>query len=1299
MPRERVQRQIDRLLDEAEQAIAARDWARVRDCAQDALRFDPANEDALAFLAAAEREVAAPNPPTPFPRREGGARLAEASDSSLFAADGGEREEHESLPSGVAATVAATPAPTLMLPADLPSAFVGGRYQVRRFLGEGGAKRVFLAYDTQLDREVAFALIRPDRLDAAGLDRIRREAQAMGRLGVHPHIVTVYDLGEDAGQPYIVSQYMAGGDVAELLAVSAEHRLPLAQVLAIGADMCRALAFAHDHGVIHRDIKPANVWLNADGAAKLGDFGVAVALERTRLTQEPMIIGTAAYLSPEQAVGGEVTAQSDLYSLGALLYELVTGRPPFLGVDFLTVISQHISTPPVAPSWLTEHCPPDLDELILRLLAKDPAARPASAADVLAALERIDPTQRSAAHTGAGVNPLDRLARGVFVGRQPELGRLRQAFDEAFAGRGGVVLLVGEPGIGKTRAAQELETYARMRGAQVLWGQSHESSGAPAYWPWTQIGRAWAGANDPAQARELLGSSVAELVRLFPDLARLPGFPTPPPVTDPEAAQFALFDAYAQFIRAVAARTPLVLALDDLHWADKPSLLLLQHLARELARMRVLVVGTYRDTELARTHPLSEALVALNRGAGFTRFVLRGLSKAEVAAYIRATAGIEPSAALDRIYEETEGNPFFLSEVVNLLTQEGTLSKDSLSDIRVPDGVREALGRRLDRISPETNALLQVAAIIGREFTYDTLTLLGERDDDALLRQIEEAVRARVIEEMARPGRYRFTHALMQETLLAELSTTRRVRLHGQVAEALERRWSGRSDARAPRLAQHFMESATLTPRHAAKAVHYAKLAAAQAEAQFAWDEAVRHYEQVLTLISSAEDALGEDEAALLMALGRCARNDGSERVASRALLRAIDQYEARGDGVGMAQATLEAPPIVAPPERVARLAQAAVEALGDREPYLEAQLLAALLSFPLADQLDAAEEARARERLRDLIAAHGFDDVAATIALYDGFRATYRGDPTTGVRLHREAYPVFVRHGRLRDAAFALMGIALGLSCLGQLDEARTAAEEALAYARRHHFRYVEENSITHLADVLSLRCDWAAFDALVEEHAADAAWARAIERSRRALEAGDPVRAVALLPEPAGAFGVPDRSVAIHAWRARVLWEVGEEIQARREYDQMRAALPRSAYAEAFGGVAVSVFALAHLGDALPHLADAAFLAAAEQSVRAVAAAGTAATTYWGECVARQRAMVLLWRGHLDDAEQGLRAALAWCERERCPVEAGRCLQGLAEVAERRGQHAEARRLLEQASAVFEQQGARLYLRQVVT
>ena len=469
-----------------------------------------------------------------------------------------------------------------------------------------------------------------------------------------------------------------------------------------------------------------------------------------------------------------------------LLYELVTGRTPFQGDTPTAVISQHLNTQPVAPSWHSEHCPPLLEDLILQLLEKEPEKRPKDAGAVRAILESVDPAGTSRSHSEPGANPLEQLAGGVFVGREDELRQMHEALDNALTGRGSVVMLVGEPGIGKTGTVQELETYARLRGAEVYWGRTHESSGMPAYWPWVQVGRAWGGVHGvgAGNAPEVAG----ELVRLFPELRQAIPDLVEPERTETEASQFLLFDAYSQFMRAQSRETPWLVVLDDLHWADKPTLQLLQYVARELADMRVLVVGTYRDTELARTHPLSEALAELNRESGFLRVPLRGLSKEEAGAFISKKAGVTPvPSVLDRIHEETEGNPFFLSEVVNLMAEEGTLSAESVADIALPDGVREALGRRLDRLSEEANELLQVAAVVGREFNYETLTLVGEHSDDELLKLLEEGLAARVAEESERPGRYRFSHALMQETLLDELSTTRRVRLHGQM---LEQRWS-----------------------------------------------------------------------------------------------------------------------------------------------------------------------------------------------------------------------------------------------------------------------------------------------------------------------------------------------------------------------------------------------------------------------------------------------------------------------------------------------------------------------------
>ena len=573
MASERLQRQIERLLDEAEYAITQRDWPSVRERAQDVAAIDPDNQEGQAFLAAASRALESPLPAA--------SSLAASSSSSAS-------------------------------PAEKPvirTSFADARYQVKRFLGEGGKKKVFLALDTTLDRDVAFALIKTEGLDDVSRTRIQREAQAMGRLGSHPHIVTVFDLGEETCQPYMVTELMGGGDVERLIEVAPEHRVPLEQAVSIAAETCRGLEFAHSRGIVHRDLKPGNVWLTSDGIAKIGDFGLAVALDRSRLTTEGMMVGTVFYMPPEQAMGGEVTPRSDLYSLGAMLYEMVTGRPLFLGDDSVAIIGQHINTPPVSPTWHNGDCPRPLEALIMCLLAKDPLERPESASDVLAALDAID----LEANVGAqGLAPLhgeehalESLAGGVFVGRQREMGELKACLEDALSGRGRLVTIVGEPGIGKTRTALELATYAGLRQAQVLWGRCYEDQGAPPYWPWVQAVQSYVRDLEPEQLRSDMGAGAAAIAEVVSDVReQLPGLDAPPQL-EPEQARFRLFDSITTFLKNAARRKPLVLVLDDLHWADHPSLLLLEFVARELANARVLVIGTYRDVELSRQHPLS----------------------------------------------------------------------------------------------------------------------------------------------------------------------------------------------------------------------------------------------------------------------------------------------------------------------------------------------------------------------------------------------------------------------------------------------------------------------------------------------------------------------------------------------------------------------------------------------------------------------------------------------------------------------------------------------------------------------
>src|SRR3990172_2097993 len=740
-----------------------------------------------------------------------------------------------------------TPAPSVALPA----AFAGGRYQVQRFLGEGGRKRVYLAHDERLDRDVAIAIIKTEGLDQEGLSRVRHEAQAMGRLGDHPNIVTVHDIGDDEGQPYIVSQYMAGGDLEGLLREAEGHRLPTDQAVRIANQIRQALEYAHDRGVIHRDLKPGNIWLTEDGTAKLGDFGLAVALDRSRVTMAGMMLGTVAYMPPEQALGRQADGRSDLYSLGCVLYEMLTGRPPFLGDDTVAIISQHINTAPVAPTWHNPEVPRALEALIMRLLAKNPDGRPESAAVMREALNAIATTASTVTQRAVQeeANPLDRLAGGVFVGREKEMDELRAGLEDALSGRGRLLMLVGEPGIGKTRTSEEFATYAGLRNAQVLWGRCYEGEGAPAYWPWVQVIRSFVHDRDPAALMSEMGPGAADIAQVVSEVREgRPGLPAPPAL-EPEQARFRLFDSITTFLKNASKGQPIVLVLDDLHWADKPSLLLLQFLARELRGARLLVLATYRDVELRREHPLSDALGELARAGLSQRILLRGLTEQDVARFIEITAGMRPPQALgDAVYRETEGNPFFVNEIVRLLVADGRLDRPEEVkswSVTIPQGVREVVGRRLNHLSKECNGVLTVASVIGREFGVDALERVSDVSDDRLLEVLEEAVGARVVAEVPRSaGRYSFSHALIRETLYEELSTTRRVRLHRQIGEALEGLYATNPEPHLAELAYHFSEGAQ--GGDVEKAIDYAVRAGDRAAALLAHEDSVHQYEMAL---------------------------------------------------------------------------------------------------------------------------------------------------------------------------------------------------------------------------------------------------------------------------------------------------------------------------------------------------------------------------------------------------------------------------------------------------------------------
>lgn len=1246
---ERMQRRLGTFLDRAETASDSRDWSAVAEHARAALAIEADNADALTFLRMAE------------------ANLGPSSTASAAAP-------------APAVSEANAPAPPPAAP-EVPESFAGGRYAVRRFLGEGGKKRVFLGHDQLLDRDVAFALIKTEGLDDVGRERITREAQAMGRMGTHPHMVSVFDLGEEKGAPYIVTELMGGGDVEGELE-KAGGPLDVSRSLEIAKGVARGLAFAHERGIVHRDLKPGNVWLTSDGVAKIGDFGLAVAEGRSRLTQHGLMVGTFGYMPPEQALGNEATAKSDLYSLGCMLYELVTGKQPFTGDTPTSVISQHLNTPPVAPSWHTEHCPPALEDLILALMAKDPATRPASAQAVLAELERIDPDQRSRSHSDSAANPLDRLARGVFVGRERELERLRTALDGALAGRGSLVMLVGEPGIGKTRTTQELETYARMRGAKVLWGRTAETAGAPPYWPWVQAARDYREQTEEEVRRRQYEPFALDLQRILPALSDL--FPNLPPPPDAESAegQFRLYDALSSFLRSVSTETPLLVVLDDLHWADQATLNVLTHLTRDLGRARILVLGTYRDTDLDRRHPLSTALAELNREDLFTRIPLRGLSLAETTDYISRTAGATPTPVLaQRIFEETEGNPFFLSEVVNLITEEGSLTS-TRADVQIPEGVRQALGRRLDRLSDDANALLTTLSVAGRRFDHAVALALSEHDDSTTLRLLEEALRARVLEEAGVAGRYQFSHALMQETLLEELSAARRLLLHGRIAEALLAVYGEADRDHLAELAEHYAESAVLNPAHGALAVRYRKRAAESAGSALAWDEAARLYEKCIELVQAAPDHHGENEGHLWLALARAQARSAN--------------FRSVGDTVGRAAALLAAdraslvetltdiiPPVVAIGTQLVVAAGIEPNWVSAGDPLTSYRVLG-LLAYraALTGDDDGADSFGAQARA--LQEATGFGDSRVELILGASDVRTLVSRGRLEAALARSDALRLLAEEAGAVPIWAVMHWLVSVN-LGDFDGYVTGMQRTVTAHRTAGDRSVADN----LAAVILL-AEWrrGGAAAVADRLAAlpDSA-SKQLLLSEIALEHGDIVEAEARLPSE------NDEYLGMRAGRLRYLGQACRVAVATDHPDRARR-LFRDWQAIAEGYGTAGGWLVGYLDDALLELGDRELIqqyADRYDDWDELHGGGGWTADYL-------RGAMALHLDRIDRAHYWFERGLEWATKWGAEVLMGRTHFGLAQVAERRGDHALAMQHIDAAGELFARHGAKLYLDQVI-
>ena len=573
---------------------------------------------------------------------------------------------------------------------------------------------------------------------------------------------------------------------------------------------------------------------------------------------------------------------------------------------------------------------------------------------------------------GAGAGPGQAVWAGL-VGRSDVLAQLRRAFEDAAGGRGRLVLLTGEAGIGKTSVAAQAAADADGRGARVVWGWGWQGEGAPAWWPWVQVLRSLV-AQDPRLGRLAAGAS--SLARLLPEL---PAAAAPPATSDePATARFRLLDEVTSVLSAAAEDRPLVVILEDLQWADPPSLQLLDFLARRLPAARVLVLATWRDLDTPPDDPAVPLLADL--AAGGTVVPLRALSEDEVAQLLAGMLGGRPEPALVAdLRRRTGGNPFFVQQVTRLLlAQAGPGPPGREAPAGIPFGVREAVRRRLARLGPACVELVTEAAVAGPEFTAALLTRVAGAPPDAVRDLLEEAARAHVLAGPTGPLRpWRFAHDLFREVVLDGLDGQARARLHLRVGRALE---AERDAGGVPpaRLASHFAQAGA---EGEDEAIRYGALAAAEATRRLAHEEAARQWARALEVLDgSARADVGGRRIELLLELAAARRRAGDLAGSRQACARAAELARRAADPDGLARAALAMqavgsrswPTLVR--DTVPLLEEAA--ALDDRDTPLRARVLAGLARELAWNGMDLARAAR-------------FADAAIAAARAAGDRAT----------------------------------------------------------------------------------------------------------------------------------------------------------------------------------------------------------------------------------------------------------------------------------------------------------------------
>jgi ABC-type transport system substrate-binding protein len=773
---------------------------------------------------------------------------------------------------------------------------------------------VYRARDPLLNREVAIKLIPPSLLSPESEQRFQREAQLVAQMD-HPAIVPIHDLGNHEGSLFFVMPLVQGTNLRAFLRQDSS----LGDVLDVSIQVAEALEYSHVRGVVHRDIKPENIMVSREEGLgvriRVMDFGLARASSESRLTKTGALVGTLSYLSPEQVAAKEVDGRADVYALGTILYECVAGEPPFTG-ETQAVLYRIVHELPQPPRSRGVDIDAELEASILACLEKEPGRRPQRAGELAETLKRY----RSRLHDSERARSVlgftrsfqaPRPALSPFVGRLKEFGELQQRLNSAVAGECQLALVGGEPGVGKTRLLDELETLARARKIRALRGRSVEQDGAFPYQGFCELIQEYFRLKDTGSAPPPDFSDLAaDLVGLFPMLNEISEVRSAA-TGDSKIARGGsagienrteVFELLARTLTRMGGGKPLVLMLEDLHAAEV-SIEALQYIVRRLGPTPTLIVGTYRSTEIDARHPLTRVIESFRGDRRFSSMSLGPFSPSEHRAFLESLIGgpqITPSL-IGRLYEGTEGNPFFTKELVRSLIDSGGIACDDsgawslsgevgIAAEALPPTIQAAVEKRIERLPEDLREMLAVASVIGKTFDSRELEKLaegkGEVEDalDALIREgyLEE-------ERESRSDLLTFASGVVRDVLYAGLARRRRRSLHRKYAELLEARYGGRLERVLPQLLHHFFQGDV-----ADKTVAYGLRLAKSSLDAFSAEEAARSARTALEFLDEEWEGEPSLEGEARVLLARALRMTGDIDASLREAGAAIRIFEAQ---------------------------------------------------------------------------------------------------------------------------------------------------------------------------------------------------------------------------------------------------------------------------------------------------------------------------------------------------------------------------------------------------------------------